>query len=91
MLRRVNSELPDEATVSAAAAVLEDAFRLELQAGFPDFTNLRSRFTRKVKCPGGDRTVVLFESFERPDGSSTIQRLLVAETDAGWRVLNVVE
>jgi hypothetical protein len=91
MLRRLHAGLPDEVTVASTAEVLESAFRLEMKSGMPDFSTIRSRFTRKVPYRGEERTVVLFESFDYPDGTSTVQRLLVAETQDGWRVLNVLE
>lgn len=91
MLRRLHADLPDEATIASTAEVLESAFRMEMTGGMPDFSTIRSRFTRKVPYPGADRTVVLFEAFEYTDGSSSTQRLLVTDTQSGWRVLNVLE
>lgn len=91
MLRRLHTELPDDATIASTAEVLESAFRVEMQGGMPDFSTIRSRFTRKVPYSGLERTVVLFEAFDYPDGTSTMQRILVSDTNDGWRVLNVLE
>jgi hypothetical protein len=59
------------------------------QDGFPDFNGLVSTFVKKEEIRLG--IVKVTEKCVFPDGGYSIQSLLVAKTENGWRVLNVVD
>lgn len=93
-LMLLNTGIPmdqvDDELVAETAEVLELAYRKQFeQMGFPDMASVASKFAARMRCQDG--VVMVTELLEYPDGVSFTQRILVAETAAGWRVLNVVE
>jgi hypothetical protein len=88
-LRRAWSE--DAEVLKRTAEVLELAFRTEMKERWPDFSGIKSRFPHKEKYAGADDIVAVTEVCTFPDGGTSTQKLLVAKTPNGWRVLNVVQ
>jgi hypothetical protein len=81
----------DAAVLKETAEVLELGFRLEMKNGFPDFAGLKSQFPQTEKYENFDDVVVVTEVCTFPDGGTSQQKLLVARTTGGWRVLNVIK
>lgn len=82
----------DEEIVTKTAEVLELSFRKEIETnGFPDFSELESSFSNTASYKDHDDVVVVTEVCTFPDGGTSTQRILVAKTDAGWKVLNPVD
>ncbi len=93
MLEKV-SKLPkdqiDDEITSKTAEVLELAYRSEMKAkGFPDMKGVVSTFPKQE--PGSDGIVTVTEVCRYPDGGTSTQKMLVAKTANGWRVLNPVD
>jgi hypothetical protein len=90
MLRRLleGKNIPlDESLISAAASTLEMAYRAEFTDGrFPDMAGTESSFEDPEIVSDG--ILLVTEHVRYPDGTLSSQRLLVAETSSGWRVLN---
>jgi hypothetical protein len=87
MLRRIGHEAEkDNELVTKTAEVLELSFRKNTAAAWPDFTGLVCSFT-KTDTYTND-IVAVTERCQFPDGGHSEQRLLVAKTPKGWRVLN---
>ena len=84
-----NKETGDEEMVTLTAEALLTTFRLELSETWPNFEGLESFFTKRE--PSIDNSVIVTEMCRFPDGGFSQQRLLVAETPQGWRVLNIVD
>jgi hypothetical protein len=93
MLARMKGGLDKDAEVlKKTAEVLELSFRAEMKKkGFPDFSGLKSQFPQKEKYDGSEDIVAVTEVCTFPDGGTSKQKLLVAKTSSGWRVLNVLE
>jgi len=92
MLRRLGDGkmAGDDAVVAKTAEVLELAYRKELRTrGFPNMDGVTSTFEATQRLTD-DRAVVT-EVCTYPDGGSSRQKLLVAKTPAGWRVLNPIQ
>jgi len=92
MLEKVKgqkSEKNDADLISKTAKVLELAFRKEIeQEGFPDMKGITSTFPAKEEFEKD--IVIVTEVCKYPDGGNSKQRILVAKTEKGWRVLNPV-
>jgi hypothetical protein len=93
MLSRLESGIEqDPEVLKKSAEVMELSFRADMKKnGFPDFSGIRSRFTRKEKYQDFADIVAVTEVCMFPDGGISTQKLLVANTTNGWRVLNVLE
>lgn len=93
MLSRLNKGMDKDAEVlKETAEVLELSFRAEMKkSGFPDFTGLKSRFPSKEKLKDFEGIVAVTEVCTFPDGGTSRQKILVAKTAKGWRVLNPEE
>ena len=93
MLAGMNKGMEKDAEIlKKTAEVLELSFRAEMKkSGFPDFTGLKSRFDGKEQYHGFDDVVAVTEVCTFPDGGTSRQKLLVAKTASGWRVLNPLE
>lgn len=92
LMLRNNKNLPadDDELIAKAAEVLQLAYRKQFERdGFPDLNGVRSTFPKTE--PHQDGVVVVTEVCHYPDGGSSTQRMLVAKTPGGWRVLNVVK
>jgi hypothetical protein len=80
----------DDKLVAKTAEVLELSFRKEIEKnGFPDMTGVTSTFPTKE--PRENNVVVVTEVCKYPDGGTSQQRIMVAKTDKGWRVLNPIK
>lgn len=92
MLERLfrGKDIPiDSALIGEAAATLEAAYRAGFgSGGFPDMSGVESFFAEPEVV--SENVVLVTESCQHPDGTTTSQRLLVAKTANGWRVLNPV-
>ena len=84
-----NKDTGDEKMVALTVEALLATFRLELSETWPNFEGLESFFTKRE--PDIDSSVIVTEMCRFPDGGFSQQRLLVAETPQGWRVLNLVD
>ena len=87
------SKLPkdqiDDELVGKTAEVLELGYRTEIKGkGLPDMRGVRSTFPNQE--PGGKNIVIVTEVCHYPDGGTSSQKVLVAKTEQGWRVLNPV-
>ncbi len=94
MLQRVlqntkNKDTGDDEMVTLTAEALLISFRLETSENWPNFAGLESFFTKRE--PDFDNGVIVTEMCRFPDGGFSQQRILVAETPQGWRVLNLVD
>ena len=78
----------DDEMVAKTAEALVASFRAYTTAKWPDFEGLESFFTNRE--PYSDKVVLVIEVCRFPDGGFSNQKLLVAETPQGWRVLNPV-
>ena len=81
----------DAEVLKRTAEVLELAFRAQLKERWPDFSGIKSRFPHKENYAGADDIVAVTEVCTFLDGGTSTQKLLVAKTPNGWRVLNVVQ
>ena len=86
MLQKINPTLAnDPSMVNQAAEGRELAFRDELRAkGFPDFVHLKCSFAGKRQIAPG--LVELRQQCVSPDGTKSVQDLLVVKSEVGWRV-----
>ena len=86
MLQKINPTLANDAEIiRQAAADLELSFRNELRRkGFPDIGKLKCSFVRKAQI--SPELVKLTEQCVFPDGSKSVQDLIVTKRDLGWRV-----
>jgi hypothetical protein len=83
----IPSAAADPELVAKTAETLELAFRAELRSGFPNVTGTESTFSDATPYPGPAGVVVVTEVVRYPDGGSSRQEMLVAQTSRGWRVL----
>jgi hypothetical protein len=74
-----------EEVVQRTAETLELAFRKEMSRAWPDCDGVQSYFTKREQYR--DNIVAVTEVCRYPDGRFSSQRLLVADTPNGWRVL----
>jgi hypothetical protein len=87
MLQKLNNSLDnDPEVVNKTAETLELSFKKFTTASWPDFKGIKSHFVSKE--PHSDKIMIITEIFKYPDGSTSKQKILVAETPIGWRVLN---
>lgn len=86
MLQKINPTLTtDPDMIKQAAEGRELAFRTALRTnGFPDFAHLRCLFVGKRPIAPG--LVELTQQCISPDGSKSLNELLVVKSEAGWRV-----
>jgi hypothetical protein len=80
----------DQEVVTKTAEVLELAFRQQItQQGFPDMSQVRCSFAGRQ--PVTADLVVVQQICTYPDGGKSRQRINVARTASGWRVLNPLD
>ena len=77
----------DDTLVAKTATTLELAFRSQLERGFPDLAGARSAFSDATVYTGIGGGLVVTEIVTYPDGRTSRQELIVADTGNGWRVL----
>jgi len=76
----------DQEMLGKASATLLDSFKSHLSKKWPDFKGVESFFLRReAYC---DKVVVVTEACRLANGEFSQQRILVSETEQGWRVLN---
>ena len=81
---------PDAELLKETSDTLELAFRAEIkQTGFPDMNGIVCRATKRE--PYADQVVVITEVCKYPDGGTSAQKVLVAQTANGWRVLHPLD
>ena len=92
MLSDMNRGMEKDAEIlKQTAEMLELSFRAEIKKnGFPDFSGLKCNFTHQEKFKDFANILVVTEVCTFPDGGTSTQKLLVAKTAGGWRVLNPV-
>jgi hypothetical protein len=84
------SERANDELISKTAKVLELSYRAEIKkSGFPNMAGVQCTFPKEE--PYAEDIVTVTEVCRYPDGGSSTQRVLVAKTDKGWRVLNPVK
>ncbi|MBI1850508.1 MAG: hypothetical protein HYR85_09210 [Planctomycetes bacterium] len=89
-MNKVPAEQIDDELVAKTAEVLELAYREQFeQEGFPNVDGVESTFPKTEPYAKG--IVLVTEVCRHPDGGTSTQRILVAETSEGWRVVNVVQ
>lgn len=89
-LKNVPVQAGDDELVNKAAEVLELAYRKEINdKGYPDMIGVTSSFPKTE--PYKEGLVAVTEVCSYPDGGTSQQRVLVAKTDNGWRVLNPLD
>jgi hypothetical protein len=76
----------DDALIEKTAQALMLSFRRTTTAQWPNFDDCESFFTKRE--PYAEKVVVVTEVCRFRDHRFSTQRLLVAETDGAWRVLN---
>lgn len=82
----------DPEVLKKTAETLELAFRAEIKKeGFPDFSDLKSKFAGREKYKDFKDVVVVTEICTFPDGGTSKQRILVACTAKGWGVMHPLE
>ena len=80
----------DQEVVTKTAEVLELAFRQQItQQGFPDMSQVRCSFAGRQ--PVTADLVLVQQICTYPDGGKSRQRINVARTPSGWRVLNPLD
>ena len=87
-IRREKNEGPVAPNlIPLTAEVLELSFRdYHARKGFPDVTGVVSTFPKKEEIEPGIWAIT--EVCTWPDGESVAQKILVAQTERGWKVLN---
>ena len=92
MFQKLEKDWANDEVVTMTANVLELGFRSELEGtGFPDFNNVDSSFSNKTPYNGNEDIVQLTEICRHSDGSSSINKMIVAKTPDGWKVVTVPE
>lgn len=76
----------DPDLVKKTADTLELAYRESVKSDWPKFDGVTSRFAAHREHSPGIQEVTEVCTF--PDGGTSTQRLLVAKTGSGWKVLN---
>jgi hypothetical protein len=79
----------DDEMVSHVTEDLKSTYRADTMAKWPDFNGLESFFTKRE--PYANKVVAVTEVCRFPDHEFSTQRLLVAETTNGWRVMNPLD
>lgn len=87
MLARLGTRTgTDPEVIARTAEALEASFRAFTTAAWPDFSELRCALVARE--PHAEGVVAVTEVCRFPDGGTSRERILVAETPNGWRVLN---
>jgi hypothetical protein len=84
-MTRDKPEFSTPDAIAKIAETLELAYRAEMKGGFPDMKGVTSTFPKKRDYGGGK--LVVTEVCRYPDGGTSKQDILVAKTDAGWKVM----
>ena len=77
--------LGSDEVLTKLGETLELAYRAQMKGGFPDMKGVTCKFPKKKDLGGGK--IVVTEVCRYPDGGTSKQDILVAKTDAGWKVL----
>jgi len=89
MLNEMNQDYRNDPEIlNKTASNLELSFRKFTQESWPDFSGIKSFFTKREDIE--EDIVSVTEVCRFPDGGYSTQKLLVAKTPIGWKVLNVV-
>ena len=72
------------------ADVLKLDYTTEIGNSFPDFREVKSEFSDKQPYKGNADVVELTETCTSAGGSS-VNKMVVAKTDDGWKVLTIPE
>jgi len=80
----------DEEMVNQTADVLKLGYTAEISNSFPDFRGVNSTFSDKKPYNGNADVVELTETCTSASGSS-VNKMVVAKTDDGWKVLTIPE
>lgn len=92
MLMDIGNHLENDPQVlKEVSETLELGFRAEIEPIFPDFIGVKSRFSKREGYGDFQDIVVITEICTYPDDGRSIQKLLVAKSENGWRVLNVIK
>jgi hypothetical protein len=93
MLNKLQQDFSeDQEILTKTAEVLELGFRSEMtKSGFPDFNGIVSTFSERKPYQGRDDLVEVMETCRHATGESTRNRLVVAKTAGGWKVISVVD
>jgi hypothetical protein len=93
MLESLSEEMSgDPEILKQTAEVLELGYRAELQnTGFPDFRGITSTFSDSKPFRDHQDIVELTETCSHSDGTTTTNQMVVAKTEAGWKVISVVD
>jgi len=75
----------DPEVLAKVAETLELAYRAQMKQGFPDFAGVTSTFPKKRDFD--DSKVVVTEVCRFRDGATETQDILVAKTEAGWKMM----
>ncbi len=91
MLQRLQTDSSGDPKILAQTAeLLELGFRSEMKnSDFPDFRDIVSTFSDKNPFQGRDDIVELTEKCRHADGRTTTNKLVVAKTANGWKVVTV--
>ena len=92
MLERVGDGAftEDGEMVRQMADVLKLGYTTEIGNSFPDFREVKSEFSDKQPYKGNADVVELTETCTSAGGSS-VNKMVVAKTDDGWKVLTIPE
>lgn len=93
MLERLQQDFSNDSEIVAKTAeVLELGFRSEMKNdGFPNFDGVTSTFSAPKPIQGREDLVEVIETCRHANGSSSTNRLVVAKTPDGWKVVSVPE
>lgn len=92
MLESLGTDFSDDQEIlSTTAEVLELGFRSEMEKGFPTFHGITSTFANKKPFQGRDDIVEITETCRHKNGTTTTNKLLVAKTAEGWKVVMLPE
>jgi hypothetical protein len=88
-MMREKPGLGSDEVLAKLGETLELAYRAQMKGGFPDMKGVTSTFPKKKDL--GEGKVVVTEVCRHLDGGITKQDILVAKTDAGWKVMIPME
>jgi hypothetical protein len=85
---KLKEHMNDDQMIDSTAEALLVSFRAHTTAEWPNFDGLESFFTGRDEHSEG--VVIVTELCRFPDARFSQQKILVAETPKGWRVLNPI-
>lgn len=90
MMEKINPQLADDEIIAQTAEVLEMGFRAEMRDTPPNFDGVTSTFSDPEPYNGRDDVVKMIETCDL-GGSTTVNTMYAAKTDAGWKVVFIPE